>query len=175
MQKIVFDLKERICCFDECNIARHWNANVCVAEVFHSSAENFKMRLNYFHTYVTDFYVSENHSLLKSVMLPENCSSNWLNCNMTHFCVIISTRSFNYFLRFLLVSWFPKLAWNLWSVFCNTYACEQAFSHMKQNKSKFHSKIASVNLTWCRASWNFRNGTKRSFACLVKASYVSHQ
>jgi hypothetical protein len=43
-------------------------------------------------------------------------------------------------------SQFHKLAWNLASVFCSTYTCEQAFSCMKQNKSKFHSRITNVHL-----------------------------
>jgi hypothetical protein len=39
-----------------------------------------------------------------------------------------------------------KLARNLASAFGSTYTCEQAFSRMKQKKSKFHSRISDVHL-----------------------------
>jgi len=32
------------------------------------------------------------------------------------------------------------------SVFGSTHTCEQAFSHMKQNKWKFRSTVTDVNL-----------------------------
>jgi hypothetical protein len=49
----------------------------------------------------------------------------------------------------LPVSWFSelgKLARNLARVFGSMYACEQAFSHMKEKKLKFHSRITDVIL-----------------------------
>jgi hypothetical protein len=46
----------------------------------------------------------------------------------------------------LPVSQFSKLAWNLASLFGSTYTCGQAFSHMKQNKLKFHSTMTDVHL-----------------------------
>jgi hypothetical protein len=84
-------------------------------EMIYSLAENFKMRIKDFRSQATKYVRFRTHSSLNPVMLQKNCNWNWVNCSMTQFYVVVSTRRFNYRLHYftgisvLLARYLPRV------------------------------------------------------------------
>jgi hypothetical protein len=83
-----------------------------------------------------------------------------MNCSMTIFPSSFNQEALITLYASLPVSQFRKLTRNLASVFGSIYTCEQAFSCMKQNNSKFSSSITYVHLHDSDVNWHFKNGDK---------------
>jgi hypothetical protein len=101
-------------------------------------------------------YVSlKNHSPLKSCDVPEKLQLELieLQYNSILHSSFNQEASITFYASLPVVSWLSQFWQNLSNVFGSTYKCKQAFSHMKQNRSKFHSR----DMTWCKLAfqkWN---------------------
>jgi predicted PolB exonuclease-like 3'-5' exonuclease len=146
----------KLCQFASCDFLRK-DGSVSVpfpcvraVEMIDSLAEDFKTRFSDFRSHATNIRVFDNPSPLKSQMLQKKLKLELIKLQQ-HDSTLLS--SFNQealitFYASLPLSRFSdlrKLARNLASVSGSTYTCEQAFSRMKQNKSKFRSRITDVH------------------------------